>query len=101
MTNISWVAAPTVVSTTTLAAACAPGTPRKWARRTLAMSPPMPATGNSELMDSRIQRIQTSVMARGRAETGNSSRHESALKKKGMRWSKLMGMSHQPMTSMA
>src|ERR1700738_3555097 len=101
MTNINWVAAPTVTSKTMLAAACVPGTPRRRARRTLAISPPMLATGKSELMDSRIQRIQMTVMTCGRVEAGSSSRHERALNAKGTRWNKVIGMSHQPMTSMA
>src|SRR5262249_52604543 len=33
-TNINWVTTPMVVSTTTLAAACAPGTPRRWEAHT-------------------------------------------------------------------
>ena len=92
---------PTVVSTITLDAACAPGTPRKWTRRMLATSPPMLATGNSVLMDLRIQRIQMTVTVRGRLAGGRSSRHESALRVKGMRWYKVMGISPQPITSIA
>jgi hypothetical protein len=61
----------------------------------------MLATGKSELMDSRIQRIQMTVMTCGRVEAGSSSRHERALNAKGTRWNKVIGMSHQPMTSMA
>ena len=84
-TNINWVTSPTVVSTITLDAACAPGTPRKWARRILATSPPTLATGNSELMDSRIHWIQMRVTVCGRLAAGMSSRHERALKVKGIR----------------
>ena len=62
---------------------------------------PMLATGNSVLMDSRIQRIQMTVTVRGRLAGGRSSRHESALRVKGMRWYKVMGISPQPITSIA
>jgi len=80
MTKAIWVTAPTVVSTTMLAAACGPGTPRRWARRALAISPPILATGNSELIDSRIHRIQATLTTSGRVSRGSSSRHERAEK---------------------
>ena len=84
-TKISWVPAPTVMSTTMLAAACAPGTPPLWASRAPAMSPPTPATGNSELINSRIQRIRKTPRKPGRLDAGNSSRHDSASNDKGTR----------------
>ncbi len=84
-TKTSWVTTPTVVSTTTLAAACALPTPRRWASRTPATSPPMLATGNKLLMDSRIQRIQAALATLSRHEVDSSSRHESALNDNGRR----------------
>src|SRR5262249_37749865 len=65
------------------------------------MSPPMLATGNSELIDSRIQRIQVTLTTPGRFAGGNSSRHERAERSIGTIWEAAIGMSHQPMTSMA
>jgi hypothetical protein len=60
----------------------------------------MPATGNSELIESRIQRIQIRVMAEG-LEADISWRHERALKLKGTRWNKVIGSNHHPMTPIA
>ena len=53
MTKMICVAAPAVMSTTVLAAACAAGTPHWCTSRAPTKSPPTPATGNRELMDSR------------------------------------------------
>jgi hypothetical protein len=89
------------MSTIMLAAACAPGTPRKQTKRIATTSPPRLATGSNELMDSRIQRIQVMSIASGRVEAGSSSRGASALKTNGTRLNRLIGISYQPMTSIA
>ena len=85
-TKMSCVPVPTVMSTTMLAAACGPGTPRLWTSRAPATSPPTPATGNSELIDSRIQRIRNMPRKPGRLCAGSSSRHDSASSDRGARW---------------
>ena len=100
-TKTNCVRTPTVVSTTMLAVACEAGTPRRYASRMLATSPPMLATGNNELMDSRIQRIQIAVTASRRLADGISSRHDRALKVNGTRWNSVIGISHQPTVSIA
>jgi len=61
----------------------------------------MLATGNNELMDSRIQRIQIAVTASRRLADGISSRHDRALKVNGTRWNSVIGISHQPTVSIA
>ncbi len=63
-----------------------PGTAAQVRHRALAMSPPILATGNSELIDSRTHRIQGHWQRRDGSQAANSSRHERAEKSIGTMW---------------
>jgi hypothetical protein len=65
---------PAVTSTMTLAPAAPPGTPLLLNKRARTKSPPTCATGNSELIDSPIHRIQLSSVSERRCAPGSSAR---------------------------